>query len=414
MAEPPIHAQGHNVLPPSAISFRTNSSSVADFLAENGSIGCKFKLHKGYRSHYINLRIPQMFEALVSLYTHIFAIHWDQFRSFLDTFSLPENYQGNPQRYASTIYISSWFLDLYVSNRETCRKLFYAAYCDENYNLDIFLRSEEYDAYLVKLSSAIRPGFIRLNGEATLYIPRLELVDMHPLDENYFNVQGWVINDSCLLGLIHIFKERKLIKMEKLNFVSTGRASWLFDWHDDATAYAWFVAKGNYDLDDVAVAYILGVACTPKLGPRDCGEWQYCLANAFPAQMNLVGFERAREIAYYVAIKKRVIESEPWTIPDHLLDLLSIKPKVVTLTPERKRQRMEDFEPKKEVEDEGDNTMANLASSPALACIQAAEYTVGTPRITRYRLIDYAYHSLVIPNTDNYLRREALKMMLRR
>lgn len=33
--------------------------------------------------------------------------------------------------------------------------------------------------------------------------------------------------------------------------------------------------EGNFNLEDVTLAYILGVACTPNMGPRDPDDWQF-------------------------------------------------------------------------------------------------------------------------------------------
>lgn len=53
-----------------------------------------------------------------------------------------------------------------------------------------------------------------------------------------------------------------------------GRPFWLFDWHANNTCCAWFPAEGNFSMEDITLGYILGVACTPRLGPRDVDDWQ--------------------------------------------------------------------------------------------------------------------------------------------
>ena len=79
-------------------------------------------------------------------------------------------------------------------------------------------------------------------------------MDYHLVSGIIQNVKGWRI--STILS-------------NKL-----GRPSWLFDWHDEKRCCAWFPPEGNNTMDDVTIAYIVGAACTPHLGPRDVDDWQ--------------------------------------------------------------------------------------------------------------------------------------------
>nr|QRG29215.1 putative CP [Rhodiola cryptic virus 2] len=104
--------------------------------------------------------------------------------------------------------------------------------------------------------------------------------------------------------------------MEALTETSlVGRPSWLFDWHSDGLVYAWFPSEGNYNLDDVTTAYILGVPCTPNLAPRDYDEWQLLPGNVFPDNPNTISINRIRPITYHGAIEYRTIESRAWRFP---------------------------------------------------------------------------------------------------
>nr|DAF42469.1 TPA_exp: coat protein [Dactylorhiza hatagirea deltapartitivirus] len=434
------------------ISTRSDISDTTDFLLDNVRIGYDFQHHMRYR-RYVDLRRNEMFESLVRLYTQIFSFYWQQLRRFMDGYPPPAHYDGNPQRYAAAVYISTWFLDLYVTNRESCCKLSDAAY-NEIYHMDIVHRSTEYDPYLVKLLAAIRPTNIRFNHEDTLFIPRHDVFNLEPQGENYFNIQGWVIHDSVFFGIYHILRDRKLVKFEAITSNSTGRASWLFDWHADDHAYSWFTPESNYSTDDITIAYILGVACTPKLGPRDYDEWQLYPGNVFPANVIIANYHRVRPIAYHGAYEKRIIESDRWKIPDPLFNLLTLEATPATANipagtstaaappaqqrPKRGRpaaqtrhqlrigHRATDYSQQSLSSQRADHTEQEAESSatgqPAATDVPAPVnipgpdnmiYTVAAPHVARYRIVDYLYHARVVLNNDIHSRQAALRMMIR-
>ncbi|KAK9215319.1 hypothetical protein WN944_007324 [Citrus x changshan-huyou] len=51
--------------------------------------------------------------------------------------------------------------------------------------------------------------------------------------------------------------------------------SLLFGWHEDNKCCVWCPSEGNYTIDDVSLAYIVGAAFSPNLGPCDVmDDWK--------------------------------------------------------------------------------------------------------------------------------------------
>lgn len=303
------------------IATRSPLSRAADYLQDNVRIGHFFTNVPKYR-RYVDLKRDQLFHNLVDLYTITISTHWSRLRRFVESYA-PQGCT-NLQRYAAEIYISAWFYDLYVSNRMACKKLSDIAY-SEHYFMDNVYKLTEYDSFLTGLNSQIRPTNIKLTHEDTLYIPRIRsTIVTTDVNENMFNITGYKIKDEMLFGLVHLLRDGKLLKFEPLSENALGRPAWLFDWHNDNLCYAWFPAEANYTMDDVAYAYIIGVACTPKLAPRDYDEWQFLPGNVIPANHHAIQIRRIRGIAYHGAITARVIETREWQIPTSARTLITL------------------------------------------------------------------------------------------
>jgi hypothetical protein len=70
----------------------------------------------------------------------------------------------------------------------------------------------------------------------------------------------------------------KLCSLQPLSNDPIGTPVWLFDYHQvdrKTRAYAWFPKESNYTDHDLALSFILGVSCTPHLGPVQYDEWQW-------------------------------------------------------------------------------------------------------------------------------------------
>lgn len=82
----------------------------------------------------------------------------------------------------------------------------------------------------------------------------------------------------------------------------------MFDWHSDKQVCSWFPPEGNYDIEDVTLAYILGTACTANLGPRDVDELQYFADALVPQHLNPKRYERVSERGFYGSHEVRKME----------------------------------------------------------------------------------------------------------
>nr|UPW16517.1 coat protein [Polygonatum kingianum cryptic virus 2] len=437
--------------PPPKAAIKPQLSKVVNFLEDTTRIGTFYVNHPRYR-RYVDLKRNEIFNSLVDMYTIVFKTFWNQFRRFIETAEIPVIYAATPQRYAAAVYISAWFYDLYVSNRDACRKLSDSAYI-EHYYLDLVHKSMEYDVFLTALNAQIRPTNIKLTHEDTLFIPRIRnTINNNPANENYFNITGWVMDEPILQGILYVFKDRKILNMEALSETTLGRPSWLFDWHNDNLCYAWFPTEGNYTFDDVTIAYITGVACTPKLAPRDTDEWQLLPGNVTPANLDNLILNRVRPLTYHGAVEIRVLETRIWQLPTGYRNFITLaaapaqiqgsappgqqggtsahtqqakKQKQQLLTgphyPLRSRaatsQASAPHTTQGEEEGQGDNTEeGEVHSSPDAAVLTGqianVDYTVAIPPFHQVRIIDYLYHARVVNYMDFNTRVAALRQFI--
>nr|QRG29191.1 putative CP [Camellia cryptic virus 2] len=470
---------GHQPTPmaqntPQGIATRSSIRRAVDYLLDYVRIGSFYVRVPRYR-RYVDLKRQELFNSLLDLYTQVFRTYWTHFRRSAEHFEIPATYINQPQRYCAAVYISAWFHDLYVSNRLACYKLSDSAY-NEHYYMDLVHKSREYDAFLVALNAQIRPTNIKLTHEDTLFIPRIRAtIDDNALFDNFFDINGWSTEPTLLSAILYTFKDRKLLKMEPLSETSTGRPGWLLDWHDDNLAYAWFPTEGNYSFEDVTLAFIIGVACTPKLAPRDYDEWQLLPGNVEPANRNYTYLRRLRPVAYHGAIEIRTYETRTWRMPQAYMAQL-----VLTATPAQQQppppppglppppptrgtgkrtrrtqpqgqtgretrstgpstrekgietqtsqsqtsipatiqegEEQEEGEATPETEAITEGTEQIAESTPAPATItgttQNVNYTIEVPIFRQVRIVDYLYHARVINVNDMHSRIAALKMII--
>lgn len=135
----------------------------------------------------------------------------------------------------------------------------------------------------------------------TTYIPILNGSPAWNTD-NPFHIENYVVDYHLVSGIIQNVKGWRIstILSNKL-----GRPSWLFDWHEEKRCCAWFPPEGNYTMDDVTIAYIVGAACTPHLGPRDVDDWQ---TGTLPENVHPFYYERVVGRGFYGAYEVRTIE----------------------------------------------------------------------------------------------------------
>ena len=381
--------------PPAAGLPRTSMSRVSDFLQDNSRITL-VRSHYDKHRRYATLYLQAMFNSLVMLYSSLFLTRWPDFKRFMEQFQVPANV--NPWTFAARSYLSAWIHDLYVSNREAVKKLSPLAF-SQHYQHERTYYSLEYDEFLVRLNASIRPTHIKGIMEDTLYIPLLHTDPNWAAtnNNNPFNVTNWNLDFDLINGLIGTMKTRKGWKLSTLVTDTLGRPSWLFDWHTDNRCCAWFPPEGNYTMDDVSIAYIIGVACTPKLGPRDVDDWQQFENNVVPQTVHADALERSVERRFFGAYEVRTLEQRrvvPGTCD-------AADPEA---PPGFKRTRTGATK----------QTSKSITSTGAEPHDQPTSST--TPEevvalIPQFQLTDWTYYHLVVQYLDNHTRSGALKML---
>nr|CDM74096.1 Coat Protein [Arhar cryptic virus-II] len=292
--------------PPPIQGPTTNDLSRAtEFLVKSTRLCWLQTNHEKYRS-YVTLNRNELYSTLVELYTHFFASEWTTLRRYVEPYTTETI--AHQQRFAARNYISGWFIDLYVSNREAVKKLTPLAY-NEYYSTDKARHHPEYDNFLTLLSSAIRPTHIMDTPEDTLYIPLIRRQRQLGTENNPFNITDFVYSYPFVCGLIQTLQARKCWKRSPLSDNTMGRATWLFDWHGDKMV-APFPATGNYTKDDVTMAYILGVPCTPLIGCVDVDDWQFIPPNVDINTVNPNTLVRIDDPRFPGAYSVRVIETQ--------------------------------------------------------------------------------------------------------
>jgi hypothetical protein len=228
---------------------------------------------------YLYLEINDMFTELVGIYRDCFQVVWQDFRHLTHAFPAPTG--TLPATYYARCYLSGWFRDLYYHIRKSCKSLSGLAEL-QFYSKSIPQMSFEYDNYLALLGSSIRPTHIVGNPEDTMYIP---VVHRDPKFDapNPFALTNCVEEQNLFAAIISVMKERKKFAMVPIPSNFIGRPSWMFDWHEQDQVCAPFNAEGNFNNEDITIAYILGTACTSKIGFRDVDDWQLFPDGIIPA-----------------------------------------------------------------------------------------------------------------------------------
>ncbi|KAI4322747.1 hypothetical protein L6164_022413 [Bauhinia variegata] len=253
----------------------------------------------------------------------------------------------------AAVYVSSWFWDLYCAIQRSVEKISSTAYTSYFHTPQAFM-STKYDAFLCRLNAVIRPTHIQLGLEDTLWIPKL--VDRYAWNtDNPFNIPGFTINEAFFRGIIELMEAPNTrYKVEEISSTTLGRPMWLLDWHGDR-AYAWFPTEFNCIKEDIVAAQILGVPCTPNLGPCDVDDWQYFPGGTMPADIpeNLTRITPRR---FYGSAEFRSVETD-W---------------------------------------QEDPFQGFAAPTSAGVKRSATETMLVLPRLARYRIIDWCYHARVV------------------
>ncbi|KAI3828141.1 hypothetical protein L1987_02238 [Smallanthus sonchifolius] len=304
-----IHLAG----PPKKPTIRSTERSAADYLQQQNCIG-QFN-HYPLRKHtYITVYITRILDSLVTLYVHLLKLNWDRFARTAEKFPLPSGVTDH-YHYLAYVYLSHWANDLYYSIRKSCQTVNPLAFV-ERYHKETGRYADRYDKFLTLLINAIKPTPIVGAIADEIYIPVLgKDVDITK-KKNVFGWSHWII-DSTVFQLVHQSLElKKVTTFVPISDDPTGRASWLFDWFDNA-AYAWFPFDANYNEIDITVAYILGVACTPKVSLPDTDDWRYCAHRTDLKRIDLESYARVIPRRRFGTSEHRLLESEEVTLPNY-------------------------------------------------------------------------------------------------
>nr|BBA20647.1 capsid protein [Pyrus pyrifolia cryptic virus] len=295
----PTNGEAHQ--PPPEGSIRALAKKSATFSRESTRL---VKIRHSYAKNrrYVDLKHQEIFDSLVSLYTAAFSAQWHNFRRTADSHlgQLPAN---QAQRQLALVYISHWIIDLYNTNKEVMSKLTPVAYT-ERFMEEYPAYSNEYDNYLIHLNTCMRPTHIKGCYEDVLFIPTFEQTDPWGQNHTYnpFGIINFELNSGLFRSILSTIKEKKTDwKTDFLTTETVGRPVWLFDWVEEDEACAWFPREGNYTTEDVLYAYILGVACTPKLAHRDSDNLQPFPDNVRVDRPVVSNYRRQRPRRYFGA-----------------------------------------------------------------------------------------------------------------
>ncbi|CAH1414356.1 unnamed protein product [Lactuca virosa] len=280
-----------------------NQIRLSEFLFTNSQI--RTRNIRDSHQRYVNLRTQEMFDNLVDLYARLFMTQWHHYKKFMK-YSFPPPPGVSPHIYAARCYISMWFIDLYVSNREAVINLYSIAF-DERYHEELTRVPHEYDSYLTLLNASIRPTHIKNALDNVQYVPIIS-DSINVNDSNPFGINNFTPEEDLFYGFTRIMKEGKCWCFTQLSGDPNGRPWWLFDWHSDNRVCSWFPPEDNYNLEDLTLAFILGTACTPNLGVRDVDDWQFFAEGIVPQNPNPMNYNRVIDRRFYGSYEVRTME----------------------------------------------------------------------------------------------------------
>jgi len=380
---------------------RPELTRIADSLEDEYQIG-HVRDHPRLYRRYVILRSTQIFERLTILYRRQFNANWQLFRRTVEAFELPPNTQ-DPLLYAARCYVSGWFWDLYVSNRKCVEKLSHTALA-QHYNTQIFHSCDRYDPLLQHLNSIIRPTHIQNALEDSLYLPLIDQTINFNVNDNPFNITNFMMNETLVQGLQDVMDQKNNAwTLFNLSDNTMGRPMWLLDWRNNQ-GYAWFPSEGNYSREDLVAAQILGIPCSPRLGPRDFDDWQIFPGGTLPATIDLTTLQRITPRHFYGAAEYRTISTGQWTIPIQT----GTTTREITEDTRGKRPRSEG-QASEEVESHMSLTPPGFDTQRAQSrTIQVPSYTT----VYRYQIIDWTYHARVVLGINEQKQNQALRSFL--
>nr|BBA20646.1 capsid protein [Pyrus pyrifolia cryptic virus] len=388
---------------------RSTTRKLIDRLLSKRIIGESVS-RKPKHPRYVPLRKNEIFEALTELYALNFQAKWNILKPLLREYSIPQGLAG--WMYLARVYISHWFIDLYVSNREACEK-HTAIRISEFYMKQLGCSSNYYDTFLVLLSASTRPTRILGLQEDTLYVPLItNRYSWASPTRNYFDITNFSYNLDLLGALIDTMSNSQFgWRMFPTVNDALGRPCWLLDWHDDQ-CYAWFPEEGNYTDEDTNLSFILGVSCTPHLASRDDDMPQFFPGNTVPDDEEHFLYERSTSKRFHGNIDKRVIEHFDLDIP---ILLPPLPPPFVgegSGQPSGAAMLIEGAEPEQE---SGRESPAQTQTRPTFTSIipmPPPGPRIHNHQVFGYVIMDYKYYDLVVYRVDINSRSAAHKVLV--
>ncbi|GKC39118.1 hypothetical protein Tco_1051502 [Tanacetum coccineum] len=372
---------------------------ITDYLTKSSQI-ISDKRHFVKHPRYVKLLTQDMFDNLVELYAIYFITEWQHYSVSVESFPPPT---GIPQHiYIARCYISMWFINLYVSNR----KIVTGLHCHDPFN-DCYQRelcqvAFEFDHYLALLNASIRPTYIENDLDNALYIPVIA-DSLNVNEKDPFGISNFTFDLSLFFNVTYIMKEKSHWRFTKLSTDPMGRPCWLFDWHTRNRVCSWFSEKGNYTLEDVTLAYILGTACTSNLGSRDVDDWQFFAEGVVPSNPDRLEYDRVVERRFHGSYEVRTMDIEAEYSLSAALAPASCSRTSTTAKRSKRLTETEVILASGETLNEMGDVLLNRSLEGAKKVDQL---------MPRFRLMDWVYYCLVIWNMDKHVRVRALGTLL--
>ncbi|MBA0817279.1 hypothetical protein Gohar_001858, partial [Gossypium harknessii] len=172
------------------------------------------------------------------------------------------------------------------------------------YSVERDYSQDRHDPFLHHLLSVIKPTHLFGSLEDVLFIPLICNNVNFNNAANPFSIARFIMNDALVQGLLDCMDAKNSKwRTVPLPHETLGRPFWLLDWRLNQ-AYAWFPQEGHFSKEDLIAAQILGIPCTPRLGPCKVDDWQFFAGNALPAQLNVANYKRATPRRFYGAAER--------------------------------------------------------------------------------------------------------------
>jgi len=375
---------------------REELDRICEALENENQIG-SFRIRTLCYRRYANLRSNELHARLVQIYANLFTTYWAHFKHACPTDALPGGYTDRIQ-FVATNYISAWFWDLHVSIRNSVARISGTAF-NQYFQNEVTHVAERYDPFLQHLNNVIKPTHIQNSLEDTLYIPLVSTaINLEAENMNIFGMNNFYLDENIVLAILNIMDApRNDWNTVPLSTNTLGRPGWLFDYRL-GKAYSWFPMESNFSRVDLIAPHILGIPCTPRLGPRDVDDWQFFPGGALPPRVNINNYRRVTERRFYGSAEYRTLET----------DLHEIDTDFMAQPAPAGAKR---HQPEPSGAARGRPLTITGTAQPPQAPTETEDTHMETVRITayRYRLIDWTCHLQVIPGTDQQTRNKALR-----